>query len=187
MKNKKRVLLGLFFLLVGVAYFSVQAIEHKGLDRANFSGTWKTEESISMGGNIFCSFIEGDRMNVKTLKIAEKANFLTIETNAESKSAKIQEKLSFNVKGNQGRDSLGIDKKYTVKLSVDRKTMTVNSVVQQMVPTPYHVDVQKKAISYVTEVWHLSQDGKSISVRSKAKSTLWGGERAWVTVFEKVI
>jgi hypothetical protein len=65
--------------------------------------------------------------------------------------------------------------------------MTVNSVVQQMVPTPYHVDVQKKAISYVTEVWHLSQDGKSISVRSKAKSTLWGGERAWVTVFEKVI
>lgn len=187
MKNKKRVLLGLFFLLVGIAYFSVQAIEHKGLDRTNFSGTWKTKESISMGGNIFCSFIEGDRMNVKTLKIAEQANFLTIETNAESKSAKIQEKLSFNVKGNQGRDSLGIDKKYTVKLSADRKTLTVNSVVQQMVPTPYHVDLQKKAISYVTEVWHLSEDGQSITIHSNAKSNLWGGARTWITVFEKVI
>lgn len=187
MKNNKRISLGLFFLLLGLTYFSVQAIHHKGVARPNFSGTWKTKASISMGGNIYCSFIEGDRMNVKSLKIEEQANFLTIETNAKSKSAKIQEKWRFNVNENQGRDSLGINKKYTVKLSADRRTMTVNSVVQQMVPTPYHVDVPKKAISYVTEVWHLSDDGQSITIHSNAKSNLWGGVRSWETIFEKVI
>jgi len=64
--------------------------------------------------------------------------------------------------------------------------MTVNSIVHLMVPTPYHVDVQEQLIVYVTEVWKLSNDGKSISVQANAKSTPWGGDRSWKTVFEKV-
>jgi hypothetical protein len=38
---------------------------------------------------------------------------------------------------------------------------------------------------YVTEVWKLSNDGKSISVQANAKSNLFGGERSWKTVFDK--
>jgi hypothetical protein len=55
-----------------------------------------------------------------------------------------------------------------------------------MVPTPYHVNVQKQTFVDVTEVWKLSNDGKSISVQANAKSTLIGSDRSWKTVFDKV-
>ncbi|MEN9729708.1 MAG: hypothetical protein RLZ91_825 [Bacteroidota bacterium] len=190
MKNNKIILLSLCLLLTAVGYFTMQAWQKKGFDATSFSGEWKAKESIGLGGNIVCSFVADDRMNANVLKIAEQANFLTIETKnapSKAKSAQFQEKLTFNGQENQSISREGIDKKYTVKLSADRKTMTIHTTINQMVATPYHANVQMKAISNVTEVWHLSQDGKSISVRSKAKSTLWGGERAWVTVFEKVI
>jgi hypothetical protein len=63
--------------------------------------------------------------------------------------------------------------------------MTVNSIVNLMVATPYHVDVQEQMLVYVTEVWKLSDDGKSISVQANAKSNLYGGGRSWKTVFDK--
>jgi hypothetical protein len=190
MKKNKIVLLGLCLLLTVTAYFSVQALQKNGTVSTNFSGEWKSKESIGLGGNIVCSFVADDRMNANVMKIAEQANFLTIESKKSpinAKSAQFQEKLTFNGQENQSISREGIDKKFTVKLSADRKTMTIQTTINQMVATPYHTNVQMKAISNVTEVWQLSHDGKSISVRSKAKSNLWGGERAWVTVFEKVI
>lgn len=190
MKNIKIVLLNLCFLLTAVGYFTVQAWQKVGPNATNFSGEWKAKESIGLGGNIVCSFVADDRMNANVLKIAEEANFLTIETKntpSKAKSAQFKEKLTFNGQENQSNSREGIDKKYTVKLSADRKTMTIYTTINQMVATPYRANVQMKAISKVTEVWQLSHDGKSISVRAKAKSNLWGGERAWVTVFEKVI
>jgi hypothetical protein len=55
-----------------------------------------------------------------------------------------------------------------------------------MVATPYHVNVQKQMFVDVTEVWKLSNDGKSISVQANAKSNLIGAGRSWKTVFYKV-
>jgi hypothetical protein len=55
-----------------------------------------------------------------------------------------------------------------------------------MTATPYHVDVMKKASTSVTEIWQLSDDGKTISVQAKAKSNIWDGERSWKTVFDKI-
>jgi hypothetical protein len=63
--------------------------------------------------------------------------------------------------------------------------MTVNSVVHLMVASPYHVNVQTQMLVYVTEVWKLINDGKSISVQANAKSNLFGDERSWKTVFDK--
>jgi len=79
MKNKRTVLPFLIILLIGVTYFAVQAQQKKDTHRANFSGEWKAKESISMGGNIVCSYDEGDRILAKTMKIAEQADFVTIE------------------------------------------------------------------------------------------------------------
>ena len=62
MKNKRNVLYSLIIILAGVIYFQVQAQQKNGIHRANFSGEWKSKESISMGGNIVCSYDEGDRM-----------------------------------------------------------------------------------------------------------------------------
>jgi hypothetical protein len=177
MKNKRFVLFCLIMLLTRVFYFNVQAQQKNGTQRANFSGEWKSQEPISIGGNIFCAFNDADRMNSKTMKIAEQADFLTIEIPNPSTVVSLatsQEKLTFDGKEIQINHSQGIGKKFTVKLSDDRHTMTINSIV-----------FQKQVIHYVIEVWKLSKDGKSISVQANAKSNVWGEERSWKTVFTK--
>ena len=188
MKNKKNVLFCLIILLTGVIYFALQAQQKNGAHRANFSGEWKSKESISMGGNIVCTYVEGDRMLSKTMKIAQDSDFLTIETPNPSPGAALatsQEKLTFDGKENQINHDRERGKKFTVKLSDDGQTMTVNSIVHLMVATPFNINVQKQAFVYVTEVWKLSNDGKSISVQANAKSSLFGDERSWNTVFDK--
>ena len=188
MKNKRTVLSCLIILLIGVIYFAEQALQKNGTHPANFSGEWKSKESVSMGGNIDCVYAWGDRMLSKTMKIAEQADFLTIEIPNPSPGAAqatSQEKLFFDGKEreiNYGGES---GKKFTVKLSADGQTMSVTTIVHKMVPTPSNINVQKQAFFYVTEVWKLSNDGKSISVQANAKSNLFGGERSWKTVFDK--
>src|SRR5215831_12883397 len=191
MKNKGIVLFCLIILLTGVIYFAVQALQKNGTHSANFSGEWKSKESISMGGNIVCCYYSGDRMLAKTMKIAEQANFLTIDVSSSfpgTAPVTGQEKLTFDGKERESQinHSREWGKKTTVKLSADGQTMTVNSIIHKMVPTPYHVDVQEQLLVYVTEVWKLSDDGKSISVQANAKSNLFGDERSWKTVFDKV-
>jgi hypothetical protein len=147
MKNKRIVLSCLIILLTGVTFFAVKALQKNGTHRANFSGEWKSKESISMGGNIVCCFNSGDRLQAKTMKIAEQANFLTIAVASSFPGAALatsQEKLFFDGKEreiNYGGES---GKKFTVKLSADRQTMTVNSIVHLMVPTPFNINGQKR-------------------------------------------
>jgi hypothetical protein len=188
MKNKRNLLPCLIILLIGVIYFAVQARQKIDTHRANFSGEWKSKESIAMGGNLVCCYNSGDRMLTKTMKIAGQANFLTIEVSSSfpgTTAVTGQEKLAFDGKESQITQGRERGKKFTVKLSADGQTMTVNSIVHLMVATPFNINVQKQAFVYVTEVWKLSNDGKSISVQANAKSPLWGGERSWKTVFDK--
>jgi hypothetical protein len=188
MKNKRIVLSCLIILLTGVIYFAVKALQKNGTHRANFSGEWKSKESISIRGNLVCVYDLDDRMRSKTMKIAEQADFLNIEVPNPSPEAVVatsQEKLAFDGKASEINQGPERGKKFTVKLSADRQTMTVNSIVHLMVPTPSNISVQKQAFFYVTEVWKLSNDGKSISVQANAKSNLFGDERSWKTVFDK--
>ncbi|HRH50899.1 MAG TPA: hypothetical protein PLP23_19265 [Panacibacter sp.] len=190
MKNKRNVLSCLVILLTGVIYFALQACQKNGTHRADFSGEWQAKESISMGGNIVCSYDDGDRMLAKTMKITEQADFLTIEASSSFSGAApvtSQEKLTFDGKESQIDHGQERGKKFTVKLSADGQTMTVNSIVHLVTAKPYHVDVQEQMLVYVTEVWKLSDDGKSITVEAKAKSNLFSKEeRSWNTVFDKV-
>jgi hypothetical protein len=189
MKNKRIVLSCLIILLTGVIYFAVQAQQKNGTHRANFSGEWKSKESISMGGNIVCLYDEGDRMLSKTMKIAEQADFLTIEVPNPSLGAALatsQEKLAFDGKESEINHGRERGKKFTVELSADGQTMTVNSIVHLMTAVPFSINTQKQQFVYVTEVWKLSNDGKTISVQANAKTTLSSDERSWKTVFDKV-
>ena len=178
MKNKCYVLTCLIFLLTGIFNFSAQAQQKNFTHRANFSGEWKSKEPISKGGNIYCAYIVGDRMNSKSMKISDQSDFLTIDippsTSPDKALARIQEKIVFDGKESQINQGQGIGKKFSVKLSADGQTMTINSVV-----------VMKQVIHYVIEVWNLTNDGKSITVQSTAKSNVWGEERSWKTVFDK--
>ncbi|MES2375978.1 MAG: hypothetical protein V4553_05350 [Bacteroidota bacterium] len=190
MKNNSNVLYALVIMLVGVICFPVKAQQKKGIHRADFSGEWKAKESISMGGNIVCTYGEGDRMLYKAMKITQQANFLSIVVSDPSPNpgpAKGQEKLTFDKVTEIDRRVPGFGKKFTVKWSADGQTMTVNSIVRLMTAVPYHVNVQKQALVYVTEVWKLINNGNSISVQTNAKSGLMGRdrERNWTTVFDK--
>jgi len=179
MKNKRNVLYSLIIILAGIIYFAVQAQQKNGTHRANFSGEWKSEASISMGGNIVCCYNSGDRMLAKTMKIAEQPDFLTIEASSSlsgTTPVTSQEKLTFDGKASEIDHGQGRGKKSTAKLSADGQTMTVNSIVH----------VQEQLVVYVTEVWKLSDDGKSISVQATAKSNSFRAERSWATVFDKV-
>lgn len=167
----------LIILLTGVMYFPLQAQQKKGTSRANFSGEWKSKESISMGGNIYCAYSLDDRMSSKTMKIANQAHFLTIETPSASPEAApttSHEKLTFDGKEGQVNYGPGSKKMFNVMWSADGQTMTV-----------YSISHQGQVIHYVTEVWKLSNDGKSISVQANAKSSVWDEERSWKTEFEK--
>ena len=189
MKYKRYISSSLILLLTGLVSFTVQAQQKKSTHRADFSGEWKAKESISMGGNIVCSYDAGDRMVSKTIKIVEKADFLTIENlnqNQGTPLATSQEKLFFDGITRQISHSQDNEKKCSVKLSNDGRTMTIHSIVYFMTATPYHVNEQMKAFTNVTEIWNLSKDGKSISVTAKATSNIWNEERSWETVFDRV-
>lgn len=195
MKIKRYVLSCLIILFTGVMYSSLKAQQKNGIHRANFSGEWKSKESISMGGNIVCSYHAGDRMLSKTMKIVEQADFLTIENPNQdpvAPLAKSQETLIFDGKTRQISHSQENKKKFTVKLSNDGHTMTIESIVFFMNATPNNLNIRKQsfinnqAFTNVTEVWNLSEDGQSISVLAKAKSNIWDEERSWKTVFDKI-
>jgi len=183
MKNKRNVLYGLATIMIGLIYFPMLAQQKTDSHRASFSGEWRAKESIAMGGNIVCCYNSGDRMLAKTMKIAEQVNFLNVEVSSSfpgTAAVASQEKLAFDGKASEIDHGPGRGKKFTVKLSADGQTMTVNSTVQLTTVG------QKQTFVYVTEVWKLSNDGKSISVQANAKSTLIGSERSWKTVFDKV-
>jgi len=176
----------MIILLTVVFYFTVEAQQKNIPHRSKFSGEWTSKEPISIGGNIFCSYVEGDRMNSKTMKIVEEPNFLTIENPSPGpKSSISKEKLIIDGKESQINHGQGNEKKFSVKLSADGQTMIIKSIVYFMTTTPYHVNVMKKASTNVTEVWKLSNNGKTITVQSIAKSNIWDGERSWKTIFDK--
>jgi hypothetical protein len=188
MRNKRYILSCIIILLTVVFYFTGEAQQRNITHRTKFSGEWQSKEPISIGGNIFCSYVEGDRMNSKTMKIVEEPNFLTIENFSSSTDKTYtvrREKLFFDGKESQINNGEGNEKKFTVKLSDDGITMTIKSTVYFLSGTPYQINIKSEAFTNVTEVWNLSNDGKSITIQSVAKSNIWGGERSWKTVFDK--
>jgi hypothetical protein len=188
MRNQRYILSSVLILLIGVIYFTLEAQQKNVTYRNKFTGEWKSKEPISIGGNILCSYVEGDRMNSKTMKIVQEPNFLIIEnpnSYPEAKYPSSKEKMIIDGKESQINHGQGNEKMFSVKLSADGQTMTIKSIAYFMTATPYHINVMKKAFTDVTEVWKLSNDGKHITVQSIAKSNVWDGERSWKTVFDK--
>ena len=189
MRIKMYFLSSVIIFLTGVLYNTAEAQQRNITHRTKFSGEWQAKEPISIGGNIFCSYVEGDRMNSKTMKIAEDAGFLTIENPNSDPGATSnisKEKLIIDGKESEINHGQGNRKKFTLKLSTDGETMTIQSVVYFMNGIPFNPNVREQAYTNVTEVWKLSNDGKSITVKSIAKSNIWDGERSWKTVFDKI-
>lgn len=189
MKNKGNVLTCMTILLTGVIYFTLQAQQKTDTPRADFSGVWKSNQSISMGGNIVSIYDEGDRMLADFMKISQQENALNIEVSSSFPgSAQVAglEKLTFDGKESKIDHGPERGKKYSTKWSADGQTMTVNSIVHLMVHKPYEENTMEQMLVSVTEVWKLSKDGKSITVQTRSKENSEISERSWTTVFDKV-
>lgn len=188
MKDIKIGLACLIILLTGIIYFAVQAQQKTETLRANFSGEWKSNQSISMGGNIVCTFDSGDRMLADFMKISQQEDTLNIEVSSSfpgDEPVSGQETLTFDGKESQINHGPDRGKKFSVKWSADGQTMTVNSTVHLMIHNPYKENPREQMLVYVTEVWKLSNDGKSISIQAKANEKSEEIERSWTTVFYK--
>jgi glycerate kinase len=94
--------------------------------------------------------------------------------------------MVFDGKTRQISHGQGNRKTFSVHLSNGGQTITINSIVYFITGTPYKVNVKQPAYTDVTEVWNLSNDGKSIAVLAKAKSNIWREERSWKTVFDRI-
>jgi hypothetical protein len=177
MKNKRYVLPCLIVILSGIMYSPLESQQKNTTNRANFSGEWKSKEPITLGGNIVCAYIVGDRMNARTMKIVQQVDFLTISTPKSSPNNKLssnQEQLNFDGKETEINQGEGLGKKFIVKWSNDEQNIKINTEVHM-----------KEVIHYVQEVWSLSKDAKTITVQANSKSNVWGETRSWKTVFEK--
>jgi hypothetical protein len=146
-------------------------------NRANFSGNWKLNKSVSETGQ----FGVGDKVCLDwlaasvTLKIAAHEDFLTVDIVSPPLDGEVittQEKLAFNGKETEG-NFLGHLKKSTVKWTDDGKTMNVNSVI-------YYFQRKIK----ISEVWKLINGGKSISLVARSNSVF--GENVMKLVYDKV-
>ena len=118
-KNKRYILYSVIILMIGVIYITQESQQKNVTYRTKFSGEWKSKEPISIGGNILCSYVEGDRINSKTIKIVEDPNFLIIEnpnSHPEAKYIKSREKLNIDGEESQINHGQGNEKKFTVKL-----------------------------------------------------------------------
>lgn len=140
MKNKRNVFSCLTILLTGVVYFALQAQQKTETHRADFSGEWKSNQSISMGGNIVCSYDLGDRMLADFMKISQQENALNIEISSSfpcKSPVAGQETITFDGKESQINHGPERGKKFSAKWSADGQTMTVNSIVHLMIHNPF--------------------------------------------------
>ena len=153
-----------FVLLLTAGFFTlVSMAQHY----ANFSGEWKLNESkTDLDGQFPLCIFGGDRMRSKTMKIAAKADFLTVDVASSSPDALVtrQEKLTFDGK-ESGPVYVGTPRENSAaRWSDDGQTMTVHSV-RSFNKNGKTADVK------VTEVWRLINGGKSISIHVTSIST----------------
>ena len=151
-------------LLLTAGFFTLTSIAQH---RVNFSGEWKLNESKSDLSEQFplCIF-GGDRMRSKTMKIAAKGDFLTVDVASSSPDGALvtrQEKLTFDGK-ESGPIYVGTPReKSAARWSDDGQTMTVNS--------DRSFDTNGKTADFkVTEIWRLINGGKSISIHVTSSS-----------------
>ena len=151
-----------------VLLFSLLTLSTIAQDRTKFNGEWKLNDvkSDSIGHFPLCLFGGGDRMRSRIMKIAAKADFLTVDVASESADGSLvirQEKLAFNAKESEVTYIGKPREQSTAWWSDDGQTMTVNSV-RTFGPNNETADFK------VTEEWRLSNDRKSIFVKVTTSS-----------------
>ena len=125
---------------------------------ADFSGDWKLNESKSNLGQF--------NRAAKTMKIQGNVESIAIQrvsTNRAGEAVTTDEKLTFDDKETESTVFGNSKKKSKAKWSDDGKKLTVKSVIV------FDRNGEKMEIK-TTEVWTLSDDGKTLTIESTSES-----------------
>jgi|SRR5579875_2930371 len=161
----KRISISLIALLA-LAAFTFKA------DRANFSGTWKLNESKSDLGQFA-------RFAPHTIKVEQNNDGITISKTAPSfngDDVTTTEALTFDGKETETTVFGNSKKKSTVKWSDDAQGMTINYTIE------LDFNGQTSEIKG-TEVWSLSDGGKTLTLKINASSPQ--GDLSSTAVYDK--
>jgi hypothetical protein len=147
----------LFALLIAPAFLFAFTFK---MDRTNFSGEWKLNESKSELGQFA-------RFAPRTIKTDQKADAISISRTAPSfngDDATTNETLSYDGKETETTVFGNSKRKSTAKWSDDGKTFTINYTLL------LDFNGQTNEIKG-TETWTLSDDGKALTVQTKSTSS----------------
>jgi hypothetical protein len=158
-----------------------RGLTNMDVNRANFSGEWKLNESKSqlVGQFPLCIFGGGDRMRSKIMKIAEQADLITVDVASSSSDGALvvrQEKLTFAGGVIEATFVGNPREKSTASWSENGLTMTVNSI-RSLDKNGEQADFK------VTEVWKLINDGNSISIQVNSRAV--SGENTMQLIYDR--
>jgi hypothetical protein len=142
------------------------------IDRTNFSGEWKLNESKSELGQF-------GRFAPHTIKADQKDDAITISkmsTSFNGDDVTISETLSYDGKESETTIFGNSKKKSTLKWSDDGKTFTVNYTLL------LDFNGQTNEVKG-TETWALSDDGKTLTLQNNSSSSQ--GDLSTKAVYEK--
>lgn len=142
--------------------------------RTDFSGQWKLNESKSEFGDF------GARLAAKSIKVEQKDDAITIaktSTNRQGEDVTRSETLTFDGKEVESTGGFGNSKrKSTAKWSDDGKTLVINYTLT------FERNGETNEIKG-TETWTVSDDGKTLSLKTDSSSPQ--GEFSTTAVYDK--
>jgi hypothetical protein len=141
--------------------------------KANFSGTWKLNESKSDLGEF------GGRFAARKFKVEQKEDGITISrtgTNFQGEEYTTTENLSFDGKVNEMTVFETSKKKSSIKWSDDGNSFTITYTME------FNFNGES-SVANGTEKWTLSEDGKMLT--SQINSTSPRGEFAMKGAYDK--
>ena len=176
MNNKKQSGSGKRFFNISLpflfAFVSLSLLSGSLIAQPNFSGSWTFNESKSTLG-------EGPMMSATSMTVSQQENLISVDLvqpSFEGGEIKRSEKYTLDGKESVNEGMMGSSVKTITSWSEDKKELRFAKTIA------FEMDGQKMEMK-LDDVWSISDDGKTLTVKSSMKSE-WG-EMNTALVYDK--
>ena len=166
MNNKKQSGSGKRFFNISLpflfAFVSLSLLSGSLIAQPNFSGSWTFNESKSTLG-------EGPMMSATSMTVSQQENLISVDLvqpSFEGGEIKRSEKYTLDGKESVNEGMMGSSVKTITSWSEDKKELRFAKTIA------FEMDGQKMEMK-LDDVWSISDDGKTLTVKSSMKSE-WG-------------
>ncbi len=176
MNNKKQSGSGKRFFNISLpflfAFVSLSLLSGSLIAQPNFSGSWTFNESKSTLG-------EGPMMSATSMTVSQQENLISVDLvqpSFEGGEIKRSEKYTLDGKESVNEGMMGSSVKTITSWSEDKKELRFAKTIA------FEMDGEKMEMK-LDDVWTISDDGKTLTVKSSMKSD-WG-EMNTALVYDK--